>query len=417
MHSFMQKALLFAQTSREVVFLNSNSYQEKYHSYDAILAFDAFTSIQTDAFQAFDKLNEYQKSIKDWIFGYLTYDLKNDVEPLTSVNFDGLDFPDLFFFQPQKLVFFKEGTVEFLYLNMCSDEIARDFEKISAMEPRQISSQIEIIQARISKEKYIEKVEKMRHEIQLGNIYEANFCMEFFGENATLDPYSTYWQLNDISYPPFSCFLKLNHHFAISASPERYLKKEQHKVISQPIKGTSKRSTDPLVDLESKLKLQNDQKERAENIMIVDLVRNDLSKTAKKGTVAVEELCKVYTYPQVHQMISTITSEVSETESIAHLLKSTFPMGSMTGAPKVSAMQIIEQLEETKRGLYSGSVGYITPDENFDFNVMIRSILYHQEKKYVSFSVGSAITFPAQATQEYEECLLKAAAMIKVLSC
>jgi para-aminobenzoate synthetase component 1 len=162
--------------------------------------------------------------------------------------------------------------------------------------------------------------------------------------------------------------------------------------------------------------LARDEKERAENVMIVDLVRNDLSKTAKKGAVAVEELCKVYSFKQVHQMISTVVSEIDSELHPIETLRSTFPMGSMTGAPKVSAMKIIEHLEVSKRGLYSGAIGYFTPENDFDFNVVIRSILYNEEKKYISYSVGSAITIKSDAAKEYEECLLKAKAMKYVLT-
>lgn len=201
----------------------------------------------------------------------------------------------------------------------------------------------------------------------------------------------------------------------LSASPERYLKKDGETIISQPIKGTAKRSKNILEDDRLKIALSQDTKERSENIMIVDLVRNDLSKTAIKGSVKVEELTKVYTFDQVHQMISTVTSKVEETTHPVDVIKSTFPMGSMTGAPKISAMRIIEDLEASKRGLYSGSVGYFSPTGNFDFNVVIRSILYNKTKKYVSYSVGGAITAKSDPLKEYEECLLKAKAMRTVL--
>ena len=168
-------------------------------------------------------------------------------------------------------------------------------------------------------------------------------------------------------------------------------------------------------DQKLKQKLATDIKERSENVMIVDLVRNDLAKTAIKGSVEVEELCKVYTFDQVHQMISTVISQVSDQVHPVDILKTTFPMGSMTGAPKISAMKIIETLEETKRGLYSGAVGYFTPEGDFDFNVVIRSILYNSSKKYVSYSVGGAITAKSDPLSEYEECLVKAKAMRQVL--
>jgi para-aminobenzoate synthetase component 1 len=222
--------------------------------------------------------------------------------------------------------------------------------------------------------------------------------------------------LNTISRPPFATYFKNNHQYLLCASPERYLRKEGNKVISQPIKGTAKRHPDKVLDEQSKTELAQNPKERSENVMIVDLVRNDLSHTATKGSVIVEELCEIYSFDQVHQMISTIVSTVEDATSPIEILKTTFPMGSMTGAPKISAMKIIEDLEETKRGLYSGAVGYFTPKSDFDFNVVIRSILYNAQNEYLSFSVGSAITSQAVPEQEYEECLLKAKAMFEVLS-
>ena len=251
--------------------------------------------------------------------------------------------------------------------------------------------------------------------IQRGDIYEANFCQEFYSENCRINPLETFNKLNNISKPPFATFLKIEDKYLMSATPERYIKKDGCKVISQPIKGTEKRSDNKKEDQQLALELSNDEKERSENIMIVDLVRNDLSHTAKRGTVKVEELCKVYTFMQVHQMISTITSEVDEDISPIEILKTTFPMGSMTGAPKISAMKIIEELEETKRGLYSGSVGYFKQNGDFDFNVIIRSILYNATKQYISYSVGSAITVKSNPLKEYEECLVKAKAMRQVL--
>jgi len=246
-------------------------------------------------------------------------------------------------------------------------------------------------------------------------LYEANFCIEFYGENANIDPLEKFRKLNDISQPPFAVFFKNNKHFLLCASPERYLKKEGNLIVSQPIKGTAKRFPDPIEDEKSKTELASDPKERAENIMITDLVRNDLSHTAQKGSVQVAELCGIYSFMQVHQMISTVTSKLDPQYGVIDVLKTSFPMGSMTGAPKISAMKIIDLLEESKRGLYSGALGYFTPDGDFDFNVVIRSILYNQEKQYVSFSVGSAITSLSVPEKEYEECLLKAKAMREVL--
>ena len=412
---FKNQLLHWANQHREVVFLDSNAYNQKYSSYDSVLAIDAFTSIKTDYENAFQDLYQYQSQTKDWLFGYLSYDLKNDTEDLQSNNFDGLDFPDLFFFQPKKLFLIKGNEVEIQYLRMCDDEIETDFEEITHCSLFSVPTSDVEIQQRISKENYLSKVSKMLEHIHRGDIYEANFCMEFYAKNAQIEPLEIYQKLNAISEPPFAVYFKNNFQYLLSASPERYLRKEGNKVISQPIKGTARRSFDIEQDEQLKSDLAQNEKERSENIMIVDLVRNDLSHTATKGSVQVEELCQIYTFKQVHQMISSIVSEVENTTSPIEILRTTFPMGSMTGAPKISAMQIIEELEETKRGLYSGAVGYFTPTGDFDFNVVIRSILYNSKNQYLSFSVGSAITSQAIPEMEYEECLLKAKAMFEVL--
>ena len=313
----------------------------------------------------------------------------------------------------------KENNLEIKYLNLCDDEIDEDLKEIEntnfAIKLSENPIKVEV-QQRISKEEYLLKLTKMFSHINLGDIYEANFCMEFFAENATIDPIAIFTKLNAISEPPFAVFLKNDKQFLLSASPERYLKKDNTTIISQPIKGTARRSTDFDEDEKIKNELFLNEKERSENIMIVDLVRNDLSKTAQKGSVAVIELCQPHTFKQVHHLVSTVTSQLDQQFSAVDVIKSSFPMGSMTGAPKISAMKIIEELEETKRGLYSGAVGYFSPEGDFDFNVIIRSILYNQDNKYLSFSVGSAVTAEATAEKEYEECMLKANAMLTVLT-
>ncbi|VXB77841.1 Para-aminobenzoate synthase, aminase component [Flavobacterium sp. 9R] len=413
---FKEQLLHWAQQFREVAFLDSNNYPQAYSSYDCLLAVDAFTLLQTDYDNAFEDLKQYQQTTKDWLFGYLSYDLKNDSERLQSNNFDGLDFPDLFFFQPKKIFLLKGNQLETRYLHLCDDELQEDYQDITTIVPQQSSaSESVMVHARIDQKKYIEQVQKMQEYIHKGDIYEANFCMEFYAENATIQPLEKFQKLNAISQPPFAVYLKNNQQYLLSATPERYLRKEGEDLISQPIKGTAKRYEDPVADEKAKEDLAANPKERAENIMITDLVRNDLSRTAQKGSVQVEELCGIYSFMQVHQMISTITSKMDEKYAVIDVLRLTFPMGSMTGAPKISAMKIIEELEATKRGLYSGAVGYFTPEGDFDFNVVIRSILYNQKKQYLSFSVGSAITALSVPEQEYEECLLKAKAMKSVL--
>lgn len=416
--AFKKQLLNWSTQFDEVVWLDSNNYDQNYSSYDAVLAVEAFTIFQTDYFDAFNQLKEYQTTTKDWIFGYLSYDLKNDVERLSSKNHDGLAFPDLFFFQPKKLFFLKGNVLETQYLNLVDEELEHDLRDLKlTVTPGEVEKQEDTIKIklRIHKDEYFKKLNDLLSRIHSGDIYEANFCQEFYAEDTTINPIETYHQLNAISKPPFATFLKVYDKYLMSASPERYIKKEGLKVTSQPIKGTAKRSQNKTEDEALIQQLSEDTKERSENVMIVDLVRNDLSKTAVQGSVIVEELCKVYTFDQVHQMISTVTSQVLESTHPVDIIKSTFPMGSMTGAPKISAMKIIEELEETKRGLYSGAVGYFSPDNDFDFNVVIRSILYNASNRYVSYSVGGAITAKSDPLKEYEECLVKAKAMRTVL--
>ena len=386
-----------------------------------MLAVEAFTALKTDHHGAFEQLKEYQETTKDWIFGYLSYDLKNDLENLSSKNFDGLKFPDLYFFQPQKLILVGKEKVEFRYLKMVDDEIASDYEEILQLEltPKNETSEnkkeVNPVQPRISKEKYLKKVSEMLEHIHRGDIYEANFCQEYFAENRTIEPAKVFQNLNENSSPPFASYIKLEDYYLLSGSPERYIKKHGNKVISQPIKGTARRAESEEEDKKIIEMLAKDPKELSENVMIVDLVRNDISRVAKKGSVQVDELCKVYSFKQVHQLISTISAELELGCTPVEVLQATFPMGSMTGAPKISAMKIIEDLEETKRGLYSGAVGYFTPEGDFDFNVVIRSILYNAKLKYVSFSVGGAITSRSIPELEYEECQIKAKAMLHAL--
>jgi len=416
---FKEKLLFWAKQFNEIILLDSNRNKNKnqpYPTFDFVLATDALTSIKSDTYNLFKNLNEYQKTTNDWIFGSITYDAKNDLEKLDSKNDDLIEFPDLFFFKPKKLFFCKENILEIHYLNMCDDEIETDFEEIlnQNIENKTTVEKYKI-KNKISEKDYNIAFQKIYKHIQLGDIYEANLCQEFYANDINIDPFYIFSKLNNLASAPFSSFLKIKNHFVLSASPERYLKKTNNQVISQPIKGTSKRDKNIEIDANNYKNLENSAKERTENIMIVDMVRNDLSKTALKGSVKVEELCKIYPFNTVFQMISTIISQVPENISPVEIIKTTFPMASMTGVPKTRALQIIEETEVTKRGIYSGTIGYFSPNNDFDFNVVIRSIIYNQENKNLSFSTGSAITINSDAKQEYEECLAKAKAIFEVL--
>ena len=398
------------------VVLDSNDYAHQETKYDFILATDSHTVVHSQNQDALDSLQKHIHSNSDWLFGFLSYDLKNQLENLQSQNLDHLDFPELFFFQPKRLWIIKDNQVEAHYLSAYHPN--DDWEQIMSTSDQYADSiEKEIsMQHRISKADYLDKTYALQQHIARGDIYEVNFCMELFAEHVKIEPYSLFQKLNDKAKPPFAAFVQIDDKYLLSSSPERFLKRVGDRLISQPIKGTAQRHIDMVQDAAEASQLQNSEKERAENTMIVDLVRNDMSRIATKGSVQVEELCKVYPFAHVHQMISTVVAELRTETSVTDAITACFPMGSMTGAPKVRAMQLIEQYEETKRGLYSGAVGYIEPNGNFDFNVVIRSLLYRKDAEYLSLQVGSAITANSNPEKEYEECLLKAKGILEVIS-
>ncbi len=348
----------------------------------------------------------------EWLFGYIAYDYKNELEDLVSEHSETISFANSSFFTPLFVIELTENSFVVQKGTIAEELLFQEIEEQTFVieENRKCS-----IKPKLEKEEYIAKVTALQEHIQKGDIYEVNFCQEFAAEGVVLSPVSVYDSLVKASPMPFSVFLREGEKYAFCASPERYVKRVGDKIISQPIKGTAKRGENPEEDAMIVENLQNNPKERAENIMAVDVVRNDFSRIAQRGTVNVEELCKVYTFEQLHQMISTVSAVLSKETTFFDVVSATFPMASMTGAPKIRAMQLIEKYETSKRGLYSGTIGYLSPDGDFDFNVVIRTVLYNADAQKLSFTVGSAITAEADAVQEYEECLLKAQSMMKIL--
>ena len=367
--------------------------------------------VYTDNNIHLEKLNDFISIPDSWKFGYISYDVKNEFENLPSANLDGLEFPEIHFFIPQTLFKIEKDNISLIYGdNSLLPDVKEVFLKNKVKKTNPIT-----LTPRINEEEYLAKVKSVKGNIQQGDVYEMNFCYELFNENVEMDPFETYKKLNKLTNAPFSCFGNFNNKYILSASPERYIQKNGQQLISQPIKGTIARGVDEMTDLTQIENLKNNQKERSENIMIVDLVRNDLSKIATKNSVKVEELCGVYTFETVHQMISTVSATIKPHITFLDILKATFPMGSMTGAPKIRAMELIEEYESTKRGVYSGCVGYVKPDGDFDFNVIIRTLLYNSKKKYLSCMVGGAITSKSNEKEEYQETLLKAKALLQAL--
>lgn len=415
--NFYQKALQFAATFGVFCLTDGNNplfenYPQK--PFQTILAVGIAKCEEKEA--KFSNLDEIA-NLKEWLFGYMGYDVKNQLEDLVSLNEDKLQFPELYFFVPQHLFFFTEQNITIQSFDTDIEAIIESIEnQDNAIASTTLTNHnLGEIKCNFTKEEYVDCIEKIKQHIIEGDVYELNFCMNFYLENVTLNPITAFLALKNTSPMPFASLFKLHEKYVLCASPERFLKKEGTKIISQPIKGTMKRGKNQAEDEILKYQLRHSEKEIAENMMIVDLVRNDLARTAKTGTVKVEEIFGIYTFPQVHQMISTVTAQIDENTSIVEVIKNAFPMGSMTGAPKIKAMELIEQYEKTKRNVFSGAIGYMTPNQDFDFNVVIRSIFYDNSQKYLSFQAGSAITYDSIATQEYEECLLKTKAIREVL--
>ncbi len=459
---FKQQMLSWANQFNICCFLDNHQYQTPYNSVECLLAVNAVSSF-TSTPNTLKDFTQFEQTKNDWLFGHVSYDFKNELHGLTSNHHDGIQFPDFFFFQPETVIELSKNEVvitcienkpESIFTKITgirnwelsktpnpkpqiinndqrttnNEQLTIDSEQLTTKnEQRKTSneqrvSSIEqratnIITPRITKEIYLKTIEQLKKHILRGDCYEINFCQEFYATNVTINPLETYQKLAEISPNPFSCFYKLEDKFLLCASPERYIKKQGTQIISQPIKGTFKRNVhNPEIDIANKNALQNSSKDKAENVMVVDLVRNDFSKICTEASVKVDELFAVYTFPQVYQMISTISGTVAPHTNFANVLAATFPMGSMTGAPKQKVMELTEQYEQTKRGIYSGCVGYIAPNKDFDFNVVIRSIMYHAQNQYLSYQVGGGITYNSHAESEYEECLLKAEAMRRVLN-
>ena len=341
-------------------------------------------------------------------FGCLSYDLKEGLHDVVSSNPDAIEFPDICFWVPEFVVRMDQENFEFLQ----GEKNEERLEFINTVLEEETNTNFHQhdfhFQPQLSKEAYLEKVRILQEHIQRGDIYEVNFCQEYRAENVAIrNVWDAYFKLNHLTQAPHSAFVAFDEFAVFCGSPERFLRKKENRLISQPIKGTARRSADPNEDEMWKRSLEKDPKERSENVMIVDLVRNDLSRVAAKDSVVVDELCGVYTFETVHQLISTISCELRAGVSFSDIMNATFPMGSMTGAPKRRAMELIESNENFKRGLYSGSIGYLDPQGNFDFNVVIRTLIYNSEKNVLSCSVGSAITIQSDPEKEYEECLIK----------
>lgn len=389
-------------------FLDNQQYAIAPHQYESLIAAGITHSVEGEDLH---KLDEFLQN-KAWVFGHLAYSLASSIHEFSTSKKDKIGFQPYFFFSPQIVLEIKGDAV-----SIHSERPEEIFIKISnqtaGLKPGPTSIHTQSV---LSKQGYLRKIVSLQEHIHRGDCYEINFCQEVFADDAAFNPFDVYRKLAAISPNPFSAFYRIEDKYLLCASPERFLAKKGRKVFSQPIKGTIKRDVDNKEhDEQLKEELRNSQKDQSENVMVVDLVRNDLTRICKDASVKVDELYGIYSYPQVHQMISTISGELNDDISFSQIIRATFPMGSMTGAPKHRVMQLIEEYEPSARGIFSGAVGYFSPGGDFDFNVVIRSIMFNETSRYVSYQVGSGITFYSDAEKEWEECLLKGEAIKKVL--
>ena len=384
-----------------------------YVTYDIIAGIGSVNKLISNK-DSLDKLKDFHNENKDWLFGYISYDLKNELEELDSNNYEGFISDNLTFFIPEFVILFKNNTLKVKSYNNKEecDSLVSSFNYTEQL----LFNEMLNLKARDTIKSYLSKIYQIKEHIKRGDIYEMNYCQEFYSDNAVINPKTIFSELNQNTKSPFASFTKFSDKYILSASPERFLRKSSSIILSQPIKGTMKRGESLNEDEVLKAKLKHSVKDFTENVMITDLVRNDLSVNAISGSVKVEELCQVYTFDRIHQMITTISSRIDDETHFCDVLKATFPMGSMTGAPKINSMKLIDFFEEFKRGVFSGSIGYITPESDFDFNVVIRTILYDKQNKYLSIGVGGAITTNSIPIEEYKECIIKVKPIFNILN-
>lgn len=395
------------------LFLDSNNYPDKYGRYECLLAADAETIIEGDI----TSVSQFHNLSKDWLFGHICYDHKNALEPrLRSKHEVKHNWQELFFFQP-KVVCYIDKDKTGLTIESFGIAPREIFNAINAA-PQSFDTQMPALnfRQRIDKATYLDSISALRRHIKDGDCYEINFCNEGFAEQVVVEPLPLFQKLNELSPAPFAACYRNGNEYMLCSSPERYLYKTGNTVLSQPIKGTGRRGSTIEEDHANKSALQNSIKDKAENVMIVDLVRNDLARSCEVGSVNVDELFGIYTFPQVHQMISTVSGTLKQDIPFSDAIRHSFPMGSMTGAPKVKVMELIENYEYARRELFSGTVGYINPKGDFDFSVVIRSLFYNTASQYLSYQTGGAITYDSDPQLEWEEMRLKAWALERVFN-
>ncbi len=415
LYKIKQQVLNWSVRFNTCCFLDSHEYSSPEHRFDCLAAVGERARLKSGSGKAFESLKKFSADQDDWLFGHFSFGLKSETENSPSCLVDFIGFPELFFYVPEIIVILDKQEMR---IGMYDADHQKIYNEIMQADVKPVNPvfRLPVIQKRVARNEYLEIIQRLRNHIQRGDCYEINFCQEFFAEDVLLDPVTLFRSLNQVSPSPFSAYYSVDKKFLLCASPERYLRRRGERIMSQPIKGTAARDLKhPARDKSLREELAASEKDRAENVMVVDLVRNDLSKICKTDSVQVTELFGIYSFAQVHQMISTITGSLLPGLDWTEMIARTFPMGSMTGAPKKRVLELIELYEKSARGLFSGTLGYVEPNRDFDFNVVIRSLMYDSATHNLAYFAGSGITINSEPEKEYEECLLKVAAFEQII--
>lgn len=343
----------------------------------------------------------------DWCMGHMAYGYKDRLEPLESRLADGFGWPETNWFIPRWVLEWKGGEA-WLHAHDADVESGLAFAK-QMRSLAQVVSPMDALEWRptVDCKTYLEHARTLMSHIRRGDIYEVNYCIAHEAEGLGFDPFQAFARLLEATDAPFTGFLRMQHRFALCASPERFLAIDGNRMVGEPMKGTRPRGATPAEDARLRMELAADAKERSENIMAVDVMRNDLSRVAVPGSVRTTGLCEVRSYPRVHQMVSVIEGELAPALTVHDAVRAAFPMASMTGAPKYRAMQLIDAHEEQARGLFSGTMGFLAPDGTADLNVVIRTAFFDALTGRLSVPTGSALTAACDPEAEWEECLVK----------
>jgi para-aminobenzoate synthetase component 1 len=407
---------VFKAKDEKIEIMEENSWREEKNS-NSLYVFQDF----------FDKYSRTHTSpfpFSGGFVGFLSYDLCHKIEKIPYMAKDDKHIPDIYFALYDGVFVYdhnkRESYIVAHGITQPAEDIIKKLNKIIKQANKKTAT-VNIVEERknkneitpnFSKEEYIKNVGKIKRYIKNGDIYQANLTQRF-ETKYTGEPWALYQRLRNINPAPFSSFIDYGDFQIVSSSPERFVKVDNRKIQTRPIKGTIARGINKEEDISNQQLLLNSEKDKSELIMIVDVARNDLGRISKIGTVKVETLFSLEEYPTVYHLVATVTGELREDVKFADIIKATFPGGSITGAPKIRAMEIIDEIEPTRRNVYTGSIGYLDLNGNMDLNIVIRTIILKEGKAF--FQVGGGIVWDSDEESEYKETILKGEALQKAI--